>query len=36
MDLGEIGWWGIDRISLGQDRDKWRALMNVEINFRVP
>jgi hypothetical protein len=21
-DLGEIGWWGINRISLAQDRDK--------------
>jgi hypothetical protein len=34
MDLGEIGWGGVDWIGLGQDRDKWRVHMNV-MNFRV-
>jgi hypothetical protein len=31
MDLGEVGLReeGIDWISLAQDRDKWRALVNV-------
>jgi hypothetical protein len=28
MDLGEIGWGGVDWIGLVQDRDKWRALVN--------
>jgi hypothetical protein len=26
MDLGEIGWDGVDWVGLLQDRDKWRAL----------
>jgi hypothetical protein len=34
MDLGEIGWGGVDWIGLAQDRDKWRDLVNVVINFR--
>jgi hypothetical protein len=28
MDLGEIGWDGMDWIHLAQDRDQWRALVN--------
>jgi hypothetical protein len=28
MNLGEIGWGGVDWISLAQDRDKFRALVN--------
>jgi hypothetical protein len=36
MDLGEIGWGGVDWIGLAQDRDKWRALMNVVLNLQVP
>jgi hypothetical protein len=36
-DLKEIGWKGVDWITLAQDRDKWRAVMNVGINkLRVP
>jgi hypothetical protein len=31
MDLGEIGCGGVDWI--GQDRDKWRALVNVVMNL---
>jgi hypothetical protein len=27
MDLGEIGWSGMDWIDLAQDRDQWRALL---------
>jgi hypothetical protein len=36
MDLLEIGWGGVDWIGLAQDRDKWRALVNVVMNLRVP
>jgi hypothetical protein len=36
IDLGEIGWGGVDWIALVQDRDKWRAVVNVEMNFWVP
>jgi hypothetical protein len=36
MDLREIGWDGMDRIDLAQDRDQWRALVNPVMNLRVP
>jgi hypothetical protein len=36
MDLREAGWGSIDWISLAQDRDRWRALVNTVMNFRVP
>jgi hypothetical protein len=36
MDLGDVGWGDVDWISLAQDRDKWRALVNVMMNLRVP
>jgi hypothetical protein len=36
MDVLGIGWGGVDWISLAQDRDKWRALVNVVMNLRVP
>jgi hypothetical protein len=36
IDLLEIGWGGVDWIGLAQDRDKWRALVNVVMNLRVP
>jgi hypothetical protein len=29
MDLREIGWGGMDWIDLAQDRDQWRALVNM-------
>jgi hypothetical protein len=36
IDLGEIGWDGVDWIDLAQNRDKWRALVNTVMNLRVP
>jgi hypothetical protein len=36
MDLAEIEWDGMDWICLDQDRDKFRALVNVVIDLRVP
>jgi hypothetical protein len=36
MNLREIGWDGMDWIDLAQDRDQWRALVNMAMNLRVP
>jgi hypothetical protein len=35
MDLVQIEWGGVDWISLAQDRDKWRGLVNAVMNLRV-
>jgi hypothetical protein len=30
-----MGWYGMDWIHLAQDRDQWRALINVVMNLEV-
>jgi hypothetical protein len=35
IDLREIGQDGMDLIDLVQDRDQWRALVNMVMNLRV-
>jgi hypothetical protein len=36
MDLGEIGWEGVDWIHLNKDTDQWWALINTVMNLRFP
>ena len=36
MDIQEVGWGDRDWIDLARDRDKWRAVVNVVTNLRVP
>jgi len=36
MDVREIGWSGMDWISLAQDRDKWPALVKTVMLLRFP
>jgi hypothetical protein len=36
MNLREIEWDIMEWIDVGQDRDRWRALVNTVMNLRVP
>jgi hypothetical protein len=36
MYLREVGWGGADWIDLAQDRDRWRAVVYMVMNLRVP
>jgi hypothetical protein len=36
MDLREIGLSGMDWTDLAQDRDQWKSLANMVMNFQVP
>jgi hypothetical protein len=36
MDLRKIIWGGMDWIVLAEDRDQWRALVNIVMNILVP
>jgi hypothetical protein len=35
MDLTEIGWEGVERIDLAEDREWWRAVVSTVINLWV-
>jgi len=36
MDIKEAGWEGVNCIYLFQGGDKWWALVNTVMNFRIP
>ena len=36
IDIEEVGWGGMDWFGLAQDRNSWRAIVNVVIKFGFP
>jgi hypothetical protein len=36
MYIREVGWGGMEWIDLAQDRDWWRALVNMVMNLQFP
>lgn len=36
MNLGEVGWEGMDRLHLAKYRCKWRSLVNTVMYLQVP
>jgi hypothetical protein len=36
MDVREIGFGDVDWIRVAQDRDRWRAIVKMVMNLRVP
>jgi hypothetical protein len=36
MYLCQVGWGNVDWIGLARDRNRWRALVNLVLNLRVP
>jgi hypothetical protein len=35
IDIQEVGWGIMEWIALAHDRERWRALLNAGMNFRV-
>jgi hypothetical protein len=35
MGLGEVVWGGVNWIDLAQDRDKWRAFVNLPVPYKI-
>jgi hypothetical protein len=33
MNLGEIGWEGVDWVHMAQDRDHWQVFVNTIMNL---
>jgi hypothetical protein len=36
MGLVEVGWSDVEWIGVAQNRERWRALVDSVLNFRVP
>jgi hypothetical protein len=36
MDLQEVGYGGMDRINVAQNRDRWQVRVNAVMNLPVP